>query len=155
MLSLTKKISIIGLSCLLTACMTTKVNLNVEATDNLNFNQFDEPLPVVLKVYQLTDIQAFNNASFEQLWKQDKSVLANSLLTVEERTVNPSQKINIEFEQAQTAKFVALVGLFRDRSDNQWRTYHDLNSGTVKLSTNLEVLITNNSVQIPGLEVKE
>ncbi|SFC95575.1 type VI secretion system lipoprotein TssJ [Pseudoalteromonas denitrificans] len=155
MLNLSKKIVLIGFGFLLFGCMTTKVNLKVEATDNLNLNQFEEALPVVLKIYQLSDIQAFKNASFEQLWKSDKSVLANSLLTVEERTVNPSEKLNIEFEQDENARFVALVALFRDRSDNKWRTFHDLNSGSVKLSTSLEVLISSNSVQLPGVEVTQ
>lgn len=54
----------------LTGCMSTYVKLDVTATDNINLNQFNEPLPVVLKVYQLTDIQAFKNSTFEQLWNQ-------------------------------------------------------------------------------------
>ncbi len=150
-----KTVSVLLMSVLMFGCMSTKVKLQVEATDNLNLNQFEEALPVVLKIYQLSDVQAFKNASFEELWKSDKSVLANSLLTVEERTVHPSEKVKIEFEQAENARYVGLVALFRDRSDNKWRTFHDLNSGTVKLSTYLDVLVTSNSVNLPGVEESE
>ncbi len=137
---------------LMTACTSTQVKLEVAATDNLNMNRFDEALPVVLRVYQLSDIQSFKTATFEELWKSDKSVLANSLITVEERTVNPSEKLTIKFEQAETAKYVGVFALFRDRSDDNWRVFHDLNSGTLKLSTSLEVLLTSNSVKLPNVK---
>eukprot|EP00389_Voromonas_pontica_P009903 GDKH01015045.1.p1 GENE.GDKH01015045.1~~GDKH01015045.1.p1 ORF type:complete len:73 (+),score=0.63 GDKH01015045.1:18-236(+) len=55
----------------LTACMSTNVELDITATDNLNLNQFDEALPVVLRVYQLSDIQSFKTATFEELWKSE------------------------------------------------------------------------------------
>ena len=136
----------------LLACSSTQVKLDVSATDNLNLNQFDEALPVVLRVYQLSDIQGFKTATFEELWKSDKSVLANSLITVEERTVNPSDKISIDFEQAEEAKYVAIFALFRDRSDENWRVYHELDSGTVQLSTSLDILLTSNAVTLPNVD---
>ncbi|MFC3032165.1 type VI secretion system lipoprotein TssJ [Pseudoalteromonas fenneropenaei] len=139
---------------LLTGCVSTKVDLAVSASDNLNLNQFDEPLPVVLKVYQLTDIQAFNNATYEQLWKSDKSILANSLVTVEERTINPSQVTKISFEQAEQAKYVAMVALFRDVEGGKWRTYHELSDGYVKMSTSLDIALSKNSLAILGVEAK-
>lgn len=136
----------------LSACTTTQVKLNVSATDNLNLNKFDEALPVVLRVYQLTDIQSFKTATFEELWKSDKSVLANSLITVEERTVNPADKIKIHFEQAEEAKYVGVFAIFRDRSEENWRVYHELNTGTIQLSTSLEVLLSSNAVTLPKEE---
>lgn len=137
---------------LLTACTSTQVKLDVSATDNLNLNEFDEALPVVLRIYQLTDVQGFKTATFEELWKSDKSVLANSLITVAEKTVNPSDKLSIDFEQAEGAKYVAVLALFRDRSDENWRVYHELDSGTVQLSTSLDVLLTSNAISLPNVK---
>ena len=154
-MKIAKLISAIALSTALCACSTTQVNLDVSATDNLNLNQFDEPLPVVLRIYQLSDIQSFKSATFEELWKSDKSILANSLITVEERTVNPSDKLNISFEQAEEAKFVAVFALFRDRADDNWRVYHEVDTGTVQLSTSLDLLLTSNSVTLPNKEDKK
>ncbi|WP_404389756.1 type VI secretion system lipoprotein TssJ [Pseudoalteromonas phenolica] len=136
----------------LSGCLTTKVNLDVTSSDNLNLNKFDEPLPVVLKVYQLTDIQAFNNATYEQLWKADKSVLANSLVTVEEKTINPSQITNISFEQSEQAKYIAMVALFRDIEGGKWRTSFELSNGYVKIPTSLDIALNKNSIVILGAE---
>ncbi|MDN3380857.1 MULTISPECIES: type VI secretion system lipoprotein TssJ [unclassified Pseudoalteromonas] len=144
-----QKIMAILLLLSITGCMSTNVELDITATDNLNLNQFDEALPVVLRVYQLSDIQSFKTATFEELWKSDKSVLANTLITLEERTINPAEKATIAFEQAENARFVAIVALFRDRQGDKWKTYHPLGDGPVKLSTSLDVLITNNEVQLP------
>lgn len=151
-MKLVKLITAVVVSLSLAACSSTQVKLDVSATDNLNLNQFDEALPVVLRVYQLSDIQSFKTATFQELWKSDKSILANSLITVEERTVNPSEKININFEQAEEAKYVAVFALFRDRSDESWRVYHELNTGTVQLSTSLDILLTSNAVTLPNVK---
>jgi type VI secretion system protein VasD len=51
--------------------MSTNVSLDVKATDNLNLNQFDEALPVVLKVYQLSDIQTFKTGNIEEYDKNN------------------------------------------------------------------------------------
>lgn len=139
----------------LTACMSTTVELDIKATDNLNLNQFDEALPVVLRVYQLSDIQSFKTATFEQLWKSDKSVLANTLITVEEQTINPAEQTSIEFDQADNARFVAIVALFRDRQGDKWKTYYPLSDGPVQLSTSLDVMITNNEVRLPEVDEDE
>lgn len=149
-MKLVKLLSVLALSSALFACSSTQVKLDVSATDNLNMNQFDEALPVVLRIYQLSDVQGFKSATFEELWKSDKSVLANSLITVEERTVNPSDKLNISFEQAEEARYVAVFALFRDRADDNWRIYHELDSGTVQLSTSLDVMLTSNAVTLPN-----
>ncbi len=133
------------------SCTATQVKLDVSATDNLNLNTFDEALPVVLKIYQLSDVQGFKNATFEELWKTDKSVLANSLITVEEITVNPSEELRINFDQAKEAKYVAVFALFRNRSDDNWRVYHELDTGTVQLSTSLDVLLTSNAIKLPNV----
>lgn len=150
-----KKAVLITLFMSLTACMSTNVELDITATDNLNLNQFDEALPVVLRVYQLSDIQSFKTATFEDLWKSDKSVLSNTLITVEEKTINPAEKTKIEFEQAENARFVAIVPLFRDRQGDKWKTFYPLGDGPVKLSTSLDVLITNNEVQLPDEDEAE
>jgi len=151
-MKLGKLLALIVIAYSLVACTSTQVKLDVSATDNLNLNQFDEALPVVLRVYQLSDVQGFKTATFDELWKSDKSVLANSLITVEERTVNPSEKINVNFEQAEEAKYVAIFALFRDRSDENWRVFHELDSGTVKLSTSLDILLTSNAITLPNVK---
>jgi len=149
-----KKTILISFAVLISACSSTQVNLAVTATDNLNLNQFDEALPVVLRIYQLSDIQSFKDASFKELWKNDKSVLGNSLITVEERTVNPADKLKINFEQAENAKYVAVFALFRDRKSSKWRVYHALDSGTMQLSTSLDIMLTSNAVTFPNEKEK-
>lgn len=150
-MKLVKLFTMLFIASSLFSCTATQVKLDVSATDNLNLNTFDEALPVVLKIYQLSDVQGFKNATFEELWKTDKSVLANSLITVEEITVNPSEKLRINFDQAKEAKYVAVFALFRNRSDDNWRVYHELDTGTVQLSTSLDVLLTSNAIKLPNV----
>ena len=48
-----------------------------------------------------------------------------------------------------------LVALFRDRNGDNWKAYYPLADGPVKLSTSLDVLVTNNEVQLPGVDKAE
>ena len=46
---------------LLSACSSTDVRLNLSASADLNTNNYNEPLPVIVRVYQLSDA---TNASY-------------------------------------------------------------------------------------------
>ena len=141
---------LVVVTMLLSGCTATAVRLNVMAAEDLNLNVIEEPLPVVIRIYQLAEAQQFQSATFEELWKSDRAVLAHSLLTVEERTVNPSQRLTIEFEQADNARYVGIFALFRNRAQQQWRLVQSLDEGQIKLSTTLDVLLTSNAITIPG-----
>jgi type VI secretion system protein VasD len=138
----------------LTACGSHKVNVDISSTANLNVNRYNEALPVVVRIYQLTDAQAFNNASFEDLWKKDALTLGSSLLTKEELTLQPSSKETISFEKHEAAQYVGLFAMFRNRDDNKWRIVKQLSDGYFSFSTQMNVLVTSNTVEFADQKQK-
>ncbi len=142
-----KGLVILTLMSTLMACGSHNVNVDISSTANLNVNRYNEALPVVVRVYQLTDPQAFESASFEDLWKKDSLTLGSSLLTKEEFTLQPSSKETISFEQHEAAKYVGLFAMFRDRDDNKWRVVKELSTGFFSFSTGIDVLVTSNTVE--------
>ena len=59
---------------------TPKLYINVDAADNINPNSAGEPRPVELRIYQLSNDEAFNQASFVQLYTNPQDVLKSEIL---------------------------------------------------------------------------
>ena len=142
-----KGLSLALVMLFLVSCGSHNVNVDISSTANLNVNSYNEALPVVVRIYQLTDTQAFESASFEELWKRDSLTLGNSLLPKEEITLEPSSKNTIAFEQHEAAKHVGLFAMFRNRDDNKWRIVKELSTGYFSFSSTVDVLVTSNTVE--------
>lgn len=149
-MNLMKGIGLALLSASLFACSSHQVNVDISSTANLNFNQYNEALPVVMRVYQLTDAQQFSSATFEELWKKDAVTLGSTMLTKEEVTIQPSSKSNVTFEKHDSARYVGLFAMFRNRDDQKWKVIKGLSDSYFSFSTELNVLVTSNTVELAG-----
>lgn len=91
------------------------VTVNMEATDDINVFEDNEPRPVILRLYQLEDIGNFKNADFISLYNSDKTVLGGALIDSQVLSpVIPGEKREFVLEVAQQAKFVAVLAEFAD-----------------------------------------
>jgi len=87
----------------------------------LNNVGVESALPVVVRVYQLSDDTAFKSAAFRDLWKRDTEVLGSSLLSSKEIVMRPDSKENISVPLDERTKFVAGFALFRNPDGAKWR----------------------------------
>ena len=97
------------------------VKLDVESSTDLNSAGSSGPLPVVVRIYSLEDDNAFNNADFYALWKQDEQLLARSLILKKEVVIQPGTVERIEFPFDSKMRFVAGMAIFRNPSRSEWR----------------------------------
>lgn len=130
-----KQTFILLISLFLSACNSlpsTPLNVRVDAAENLNPDTSLVSLPVRLKVYQLSDVTLFKEATFRQLWKSDITTLSATLKDKKELTVNPGETLSIKMPRHPQAEFIAVVGVFRQHEDNGWKTIKPLpgNVGT-------------------------
>ncbi|MGZ3417815.1 MAG: type VI secretion system lipoprotein TssJ [Polyangiales bacterium] len=101
-------------------CQLSTVGMTVLASPNINPNAAGEPRPVVLRIYQLKNDVNLQNASFEQIWKDDKTTLGDDLVKVDELSVFPNSRSDIKFERDDTASYVVVVALFRNPKGKSW-----------------------------------
>lgn len=96
------------------------VKVDVKSDKNLNIVGSGSPLPVVVRVYQLSDDSAFKSAGFRDLWKKDAEVLGATLLSSKEIVMQPdsSQKISVPLDEK--TKFVAVFAAFRNSDAAKW-----------------------------------
>jgi type VI secretion system protein VasD len=109
-----------------------------------------EPLPVVVRIYQLADPKLFENATFNELWKNDLTVLGNSLLRKDSLTLDPASRQKISFDRHELTRYVALMAAFNSQPGNSWRLVKETGGSVlgIEVSTNLKVILKDNVIEM-------
>jgi len=102
------------------------LHLDFSARASLNTDETDMnalSVPTMVRVYQLSDEKAVERASYDKLINNDESALIGDLLDKQSVVVNPEQGAQLNIPLDPNAKFIAIVGLFRnpDIRMNTWR----------------------------------
>lgn len=107
-------------------CTLQQVNMTVLASPTINPNVDGEPRPVVVRLYQLKNDVNLQNATFDQIWKNDKATLGDDLVKVDELAVYPNSRTEVKFERDESAGYVVAVALFRNPKGKSWFTSFEL-----------------------------
>lgn len=80
-------------------------------------------VPVLVRVYQLKDSRALENASYDDLLSQGERVLRDDLLDERVVVIKPGEAAQLSTPLQGDARYVAVVALFRspDIIENTWR----------------------------------
>jgi type VI secretion system protein VasD len=108
------------------ACTLQVVGLTVIASPMLNPEVDGAPRPVQLRLYQLKTDTRIENASFDEIWKDDKNTLQDDLVKVDELPIYPDTRTEVKFERDPSALFVVGVALFREPKGRTWWTEFEL-----------------------------
>ncbi len=129
-------------------CGSPKVKVNVAADQSLNQDNQQRSLPVVLRVYQLSARTKFEQADFKQIWKQDSAFLGSELLAKEEYLVHPGKKSTLKYPKVEGAKYVGVVGLFRNTEQHQWQIIKPVGQSPISkhLSSTLRIRMKDNTI---------
>jgi len=136
----------------LAACGGPMVNIGLNSNASLNPDRKGDPLPVVIRIYQLNDKSEFQSATFNQIWKNDESALGKTLLSRNELILNPNSSDEIEVDRHAEAKYLAIVAIFRNPIERKWRALEDISAGWVSrkldLSETIQVSLVGNTLRI-------
>jgi type VI secretion system protein VasD len=134
----------------LAGCSSPPIKFGIEAGSSLNPNEKSEPLPVVARVYLLSDDQAFRSAEFEALWKDDLAVLGDSLLTRQELVLIPASEQRVVLKRREGTKFAAVIAIFREAQEGQWRAIKPISDDYIsrRFRKTLHVRLNGNIVEL-------
>ena len=110
------------------ACKVIPPKLELAASDRVNGTNASDARPVQVRVYQLKNDAVLQNSSFDEIWQQDRTVLADDLLNVVELTVYPGKSKLVEIERDEAANKLGVVALFREPQGKDWFVTYDLES---------------------------
>jgi type VI secretion system protein VasD len=101
-------------------CKLQIVNMSIMSSPRTNLTDLGDARPVQLRIYQLTTDVRLNNASFQQVWKDEKGALKDDLVKSEELSIYPDTRTDIRFERDEKALVIAAVALFREPKGRSW-----------------------------------
>jgi type VI secretion system protein VasD len=112
----------------LTACSSvswmqspTTINSQILASFEINPDTNGRPSPLVVRVYELKSISAFNDADFFKLYDEEVATLGGDLLSREEFELTPGEGREIAHKANEQSRYFAVVAAFRNIDQASWR----------------------------------
>jgi type VI secretion system protein VasD len=98
------------------------------------------PSPVVVRVYELKTLTAFNNADFFALFEKETEALGGDLVGREEFQLDPGETRPYQRQLQPDTKFIGVAAAFRDLEHARWRQAAPVPAKrTVNITLGLEV----------------
>jgi type VI secretion system protein VasD len=94
---------------------------SIKAEPSVNPDRGGRPSPIVVRVYELKGIAAFNNADFFSLFDKEQEALSGELVGREEYQMQPGETRQYSRQLQPDTKFIGVVGAFRDLDQSRWR----------------------------------
>ncbi|RQU74711.1 type VI secretion system lipoprotein TssJ [Burkholderia cenocepacia] len=90
------------------------LNVDLSAREALNPDDAGRATSVAVRVYQLKDRKLFDGASYEDLLKNDRTVLAQDLQANLAAVLNPGASASLTQPMQADTKYVAIVAFYRN-----------------------------------------
>ncbi len=107
-------------------CPVQQVTVSILSSKAINRSAEGGARPVVVRLYQLKEDAHLFNASFEQIWKDDKTTLADDVVKMQEVEVYPGTRTDVTFARPPTVNHVVAVALFSNPTGRAWFASQDL-----------------------------
>ena len=119
--------------CLLTAACgssTTNVAVTVKASPQINPNSDNQPSPTVVRFYDLKSADAFNGATFFDIYDDDVKKLGPDMLAKKEIEVLPGATVTFNNVAAPGSVYLGVLAGFRQLDGAKWRDVFTLSQGS-------------------------
>jgi type VI secretion system protein VasD len=93
------------------------LNVDLSAREALNPDDLGRATSIAVRVYQLKDRTTFDGASYDDLLKQDRTVLARDLQASMSTVLNPGASSSLSQPMQPETHYVAIVAFYRNPGD--------------------------------------
>ncbi|KUY84494.1 type VI secretion system lipoprotein TssJ [Burkholderia sp. RF4-BP95] len=98
------------------------LNIDLSAREALNPDDAGRPTSVAVRVYQLKDRKMFDGASYNDLLKNDRTMLVQDLQANMATVLNPGAAASLSQPMQVETKYVAIVAFYRNPgSGDDWK----------------------------------
>jgi type VI secretion system protein VasD len=94
---------------------------SIKADSATNPDARGRPSPIVVRVYELKALGAFNAADFFSLYEKESETLGSELVGREEYDLLPAETKPYKRQLQPDTKFIGVVAAFRDLENSRWR----------------------------------
>ena len=106
--------------------MSTSMEARLVASASLNPDPSGRASPLVVRLYELKDRQAFVRADFFDLWDNEAATLGADLVTRDEIQLEPGQQRKVERRLDDATHYLGVVAAFRDLDNADWRSVAEI-----------------------------
>lgn len=123
-----------------------EAHIRLRTAVDLNPDASGRPSPVVLKIFNLKERAAFENARFIEIWNNAESILGGDLISVQEIELFPNHSHEMKLEAATAnSRYIGIAAGFRNLDQAVWRDTIQLpESGRIYVNAD----VTSLSVQL-------
>ena len=145
--------ALLAMAMAITGCSTkplpTEVTGTLQAATNLNPSTSKRPSPLLVRVYELKSVTAFNNADFVSLYQRDQAELGTEMVGREEVILNPGDTRPINKLGGPETRFIGVFAAYRDLDRAKWRSVLAIQPGQKQ-----HILINAEELSISAVVVK-
>ncbi len=105
---------------------TTGLRFIVDADELINPNTESQPSPVVLRIYELKSLTAFQQATFFELLDNDTALLGQDMVAKREIEIKPGERQAFDRATPVETHFIGVIAGFRENDKATWRTSLEL-----------------------------
>jgi type VI secretion system protein VasD len=95
---------------------------SIQVSQQVNPNTSQRPSPLLLRVYELKAVAAFNGADFMSLYQRDQAELGGDFVAREEFVLAPGETRAFRKTLSPDTHFLGVVAAFRDLDRSTWRS---------------------------------
>jgi type VI secretion system protein VasD len=99
----------------------TVIEAAVDAATDLNPDSRGRASPIVVRVFELKTLAAFNGADFFSLWDRERETLASELVARDEFQLRPGEPKKFERTLQPDTRYIGVIAAYRDLERAQWR----------------------------------
>jgi type VI secretion system protein VasD len=98
-----------------------RLDLSIAASSGVNPDDQKRAAPIVVRVYELRNADAFNSADFFSLQDKDKAALADDLVARDQFQLRPGEQKAIQRHADEATTTLGVIAAYRDLPNSVWR----------------------------------
>lgn len=126
----------------------TPIDVAIKTDSGINPNEEGKPSPIVVRVYELKNLKAFNSAEYFALMDDETKTLGPDLIASHEYELTPGQEQKFDREISSEATHLGVVAGFRSIQSAKWRDSIELKQ---EKKNAFMIIVTSQSVSIQKL----
>ncbi|NNA67829.1 type VI secretion system lipoprotein TssJ [Pseudomonas gessardii] len=127
----------------------TKLDLTLTASDRVNPDVNGRPSPIVVRLLELRNPVAFENADFFSLYGRAENTLPKDLVSSEEWELRPGEQVALKLRATPGSRYLGVLAAYRDLPQARWRHVVPL---AVESRTQVDLLLDEAGVRAMALQ---
>ena len=116
------------LSFVASGCASTKrmfgisnIDITFKAAKDMNIDSAGNPTPLVVRFYELKEIQDFREADFASLYNDDQAIIGQHIVKRDEFELKPGDEHEVERVAKRDTRYIGIVAAYNDVDNAKWR----------------------------------